>query len=63
MCVFWPTFDDFSHDCKPQKAIPPGDGCGSELMSWFSGPTEVSTTPRVRKLPQLPGRCDAMLPR
>ena len=51
-----------SRDCKPQKAIPPGDGCGSELLSWFSGPTEVSSTPRVRKLPQLPGRCEAMLP-
>ena len=52
-----------AHDCKPQKPIPPGEGCGSELMSWFSGPTEVSSTPRARKLPELPARCDALLTR
>ena len=52
-----------AYDCKPQKPIPPGEGCGSELMSWFSGPTEVSSTPRARKLPELPARCDALLTR
>jgi penicillin-insensitive murein DD-endopeptidase len=52
-----------AYECKPQKPIPAGDGCGAELMSWFSGPTEVSTSSKPQPLPELPARCNLMLPR
>ncbi|MGL4205674.1 MAG: penicillin-insensitive murein endopeptidase [Aeromonadaceae bacterium] len=48
-------------DCKPQKPLPPGEGCGSELMSWFDGPTEVSRKSRPAPLPELPARCEQIL--
>lgn len=39
------------------KTNPPGDGCDAELQSWFSGPTEVSSSSKPKPLPILPGRC------
>lgn len=50
-----------SHDCQSQKPIPYGDGCGSELQSWFQGPTEVTANPKANPLPELPDRCMQLL--
>lgn len=48
-------------DCKPQKPLPVGDGCGPELESWFSGPTEVTQHAKPNPLPTLPARCEQLL--
>ena len=50
-----------ARDCQAQKPIPPGDGCDAELKSWFSGPTEVSSSSKPKPLPILPLRCEQIL--
>lgn len=50
-----------AHDCTAQKPIPSGDGCEAELISWFAGPTEVTSSSKPKPLPALPARCDQIL--
>lgn len=46
--------------CEEQAAIPTGDGCGAELMSWFE--PKQSTTPAPEKQPPvLPILCQQLL--
>lgn len=51
-----------SPSCVPQPALPPGDGCGSELAWWFSeeakAPRPPSKAPAVKPLPN---ECRALL--
>ena len=39
-----------SPQCEPQAALPPGDGCGAELASWFR--PEATEKPRKRTGPR-----------
>lgn len=50
-----------SPDCQPQAAIPPGDGCGAELLSWFEPPKPGSSPPAKREPPRLPAQCRRLL--
>lgn len=50
---------DGSPACTPQGALPPGDGCGSELSWWF-GPEALPLPQPVAK-PPLPARCVKLL--
>ncbi|WP_024873273.1 penicillin-insensitive murein endopeptidase [Tolumonas lignilytica] len=50
-----------SKDCEPQKAPPPGTGCGYELQSWLTKPAMISSTPAPNPIPKLPGRCELLL--
>ena len=49
--------------CEPQDPPPEGDGCGSELASWFEPPpTTAPTTPKKPYVPPpLPAACEAVL--
>ncbi|MCR5535986.1 MAG: penicillin-insensitive murein endopeptidase [Succinivibrio sp.] len=48
--------------CKVQKAPPPGDGCGAELMSWFEPPKPTGKTkPSKPKKKVLPEQCKLVL--
>ncbi len=53
-----------STECKPQDAVPPGDGCGIELAWWFR-PEALKPRPvgpqRVMKLSELPATCTKVL--
>lgn len=46
--------------CVSQDSIPPGDGCGQELMSWFEPPKEAPA-PRPKAIPEPPAACLAVL--
>ncbi|MGE0614710.1 MAG: penicillin-insensitive murein endopeptidase [Bacteriovoracia bacterium] len=51
--------------CKKQEAIPPGDGCGSELDWWFSDEARQKTASPERKaeafkMPKLPPECEGV---
>jgi penicillin-insensitive murein endopeptidase len=48
-------------DCEPQKPIPPGDGCGAELASWFEPPSGAPSRPKPRVTRPLPAACQALL--
>lgn len=57
-----------SKDCRGQKAPPKGDGCGSELASWFprSVPVEkpkkaVQTKPKPRPKKIMPPQCEPLI--
>ena len=55
-----------SPDCVPQMVIPPGDGCGEELDSWFRPPPPgTKSTPRKKRrelvLDDLPLACARVL--
>lgn len=66
----WYGHDDHMHvrlDCPPQSPDciaqappPPGDGCGSELASWFESRLVPTTRGSSRPTPDLPMRCDAI---
>ena len=51
--------------CKPQDAVPPGDGCGAELASWFEPPPPPPKVPAKPKPPltlkDLPPACGQVL--
>jgi penicillin-insensitive murein endopeptidase len=56
-----------STSCAPQDPPPEGDGCGSELASWFKdtswtkeGPTPYKPETAL-KLDALPGECRQLL--
>ena len=49
-----------STECSPQAAPPAGDGCGTELASWFERGPLPSRPPGERREPTLPQRCDAL---
>ncbi len=52
---------DAAH-CQPQEALPPGDGCGADLMAWFPPPgQQAGPPPRSPPRPPLPALCQAML--
>ena len=47
-----------SPDCKMQKPVPDGDGCGEELDWWFSDEAKLGKTQSVpRQYPVLPKEC------
>lgn len=54
-----------SPDCIPQKAPPPGDGCGEEVESWIADATRpVESKPPAEQKPRtanLPKACQAVL--
>jgi penicillin-insensitive murein endopeptidase len=62
-----------SHDCKPQDAVPAGDGCGKELDHWFtdailhpkpSPPPDPKNPPKARPqmtMADLPPACRTVL--
>ncbi len=49
--------------CIQQAAVPPGDGCGSELASWFMPPDPHYQAPPKQKKdkPQWPQQCKILL--
>ena len=47
-------------DCVAQAEPPPGDGCGPELGSWLERGRIPSRAPGVRRVPELPMRCEAL---
>jgi len=49
-----------SADCIAQLEPPPSDGCGSELGSWLERGQIPSRAPGVRRVPDLPMRCEAL---
>lgn len=52
-----------SPECRPQSAIPSGDGCGDDLAWWFTdGPYLPSTSPAPAP-PPLPNGCAEVLAR
>lgn len=46
--------------CENQSPVPEGDGCGSELYSWFE-PPKPSSKPKSKTLPQPPQLCQMIL--
>ncbi|WP_127956952.1 penicillin-insensitive murein endopeptidase [Serratia microhaemolytica] len=51
-----------SHECIEQPAPPNGDGCGSELASWFETP-QPNANPVNTPPPAPPAACQAVLDR
>lgn len=49
-------------DCVPQSAVPPGDGCDAELLSWFE-PRKDAPPREPVKIPPPPPACVALLAR
>ncbi|HSG66544.1 MAG TPA: penicillin-insensitive murein endopeptidase, partial [Gammaproteobacteria bacterium] len=49
-----------SVDCVAQDLPAPGDGCGSELASWFEHGAVPARAPGTRQPPRLPPRCEAL---
>ena len=52
--------------CEKQKAVPEGDGCGEELMSWFEPPKKTDWPAKPQKKPEkplLPKRCQTFFVR
>ena len=52
--------------CEKQKAVPEGDGCGEELMSWFEPPKKTDRPAKPQKKPEkplLPKRCQTFFVR
>lgn len=47
-------------NCENQTPIPAGDGCGSELYSWFE-PKSNTGIPKSKVLPTLPVQCQMIL--
>ena len=48
-------------DCKMQKPVPDGDGCGEELAWWFSEDAKLTSSKvEPRKYPALPAECRAV---
>lgn len=48
-------------DCQNQPPIPAGDGCGSELESWFTpkkNPVKEKASDKKNTIPDLPERCE-----
>lgn len=50
-----------STQCQEQQAIPPGDGCGAELQSWFLPPEPGQSSGKPATPPPLPALCQALL--
>ncbi|MFC5314828.1 penicillin-insensitive murein endopeptidase [Azospirillum rugosum] len=47
--------------CLSQDSIPPGDGCGQELLSWFEPPKETPVPRQPKPIPAPPAACLAVL--
>ncbi len=47
--------------CVPQAPIPPGDGCGQELLSWFEPPKEAPVPRPPKAILEPPAACLAVL--
>lgn len=57
-----------SRECKPQAAVPAGDGCGKQLAWWFTDepwkpakPSKKPVKPRETQLSDLPAACRTVL--
>lgn len=49
-----------SPNCEKQAPIPVGDGCGSELYSWFE-PAQPSSSSKPKTVPAMPYQCQMIL--
>ncbi len=47
-------------NCENQAPLPAGDGCGTELYSWFE-PKPPSSAPKVKAIPIAPAQCQMIL--
>ncbi len=47
--------------CENQAPVPAGDGCGSELYSWFEPPKPTKTPSEPKAVPQAPPLCQQIL--
>lgn len=47
--------------CVSQDPIPPGDGCGQDLLSWFEPPKEAPVPRPPKAIPEPPAACLAVL--
>ncbi len=52
-----------SLECVEQAPVPAGDGCGTELQSWFQPAKPGSGSPAKKPPPPLPRSCQALLDR
>ncbi|MDS4043039.1 MAG: penicillin-insensitive murein endopeptidase [Candidatus Competibacter sp.] len=56
-----------SGQCKPQKPIPPGDGCDADLANWVRDIQQAALSPKPHRKPEppsadaLPVACNAVL--
>lgn len=50
-----------AQNCENQAPLPAGDGCGSELYSWFEPAPADSSKPKVKSLPVAPVQCQMLL--
>lgn len=50
-----------AQNCENQAPLPTGDGCGSELYSWFEPAPADSSKPKVKSLPVAPVQCQMLL--
>ena len=56
-----------SGQCKPQKPLPPGDGCDADLRNWVRDIVQAARSPKPYRKPEppsaerLPVACDAVL--
>lgn len=57
-----------SPDCRPQQAIPAGDGCGKQLAWWYTPapwkparPSKKPVTPHYTTMAELPAACRSVL--
>jgi len=56
-----------SAQCKPQRPIPPGDGCDADLANWVRDIVQAARSPKPHRKPsppsadRLPATCSAVL--
>ncbi|MCB1776047.1 MAG: penicillin-insensitive murein endopeptidase [Candidatus Competibacteraceae bacterium] len=56
-----------SAQCKPQRPIPPGDGCNADLANWVRDIAQAARSPKPYRKPsppsadRLPAMCNAVL--
>lgn len=56
-----------SGQCKPQKPLPPGDGCDADLRNWVRDIVQAARSPKPYRKPEppsadrLPATCNAVL--
>ena len=54
-------------ECQPQKPLPPGDGCDTDLAHWVEEIRQAALSPKPYRKPKppstdhLPATCDAIL--
>ena len=56
-----------SDQCRPQKPVPPGDGCDTDLANWVRDIVQATLSPKPLRKPEppsadrLPAACNAVL--